>query len=118
MIRQHCVDSALFGFVKPAATTKAFHKVQARPRVHVSGSNGSILRKTFRLSSLNKVHVIARSQEGSPIANCPKSITALSCPFCTSRLPTLISPWIHTGGCCQVVLSAVSQISVAVFTSI
>lgn len=84
MMRQHWTDSALFGFVKPAATVKAFHKVQPRPRAHVVASSGNATRKTSRLESLKR----PRSQAGSPMFSCPKSIMEDSSPGCPSSSPS------------------------------
>lgn len=114
IMRQHYEDFSLPGFVKPAATIRAFQRVQARPRAHVPSSNGSISRKTALLLHLKNVQVMARSHAGSPITSCPKSMTAERRLFLTSRLSGLRSPWTQTRVPSQVVASAASQTSFAV----
>ena len=59
-----------------------------------------------RLSPDRNVQAMTVSQAGSPTAEQPKSITALSRPRSTSRLPSATSPCTHTGGPCQAAPSA------------
>src|ERR1700719_209249 len=70
--------SELFVLVICASIIKAFHRVQARARFHVSSSRVSVSRKTLRAFPLKNVQYIVRSQAGSPTASIPKSMTAAS----------------------------------------
>ena len=65
---------------------RAFHNVQPRPRAQVASSRCSRCEKPCGFP-WNSVQAIARSQAGSPTPDVPKSMTALSRPFSTSRLP-------------------------------
>src|SRR5439155_17647869 len=71
MTRQGRAASAAFVSVSPAATIKAFHKVQARPRAQVPASSGSIARKASRLSPLKSVQAMDKSHAGSPTPSIP-----------------------------------------------
>jgi hypothetical protein len=79
----------------------AFQSAQPRPRAQVALSAARTVLYIFLLSPVKKVQAIAVSQAGSPTPETPKSITALSRPWETSRLTGLTSPWNHTGGPCH-----------------
>jgi hypothetical protein len=57
----------------------------------------------------NRVQAIATSHAGSPTPQQPKSITAASRLFLTSRFPAATSPWNQTGRPLQVARSAASH---------
>jgi hypothetical protein len=65
----------------------AFQIAQPRPRAQVAASNGRQAWKTRRLSPDRNVHAIVVSHAGSPTPEEPKSMTALSLPCRTRRLP-------------------------------
>lgn len=102
----------------PATVISAFHSVQPRPRAQVASSTSMAARNASRLSPWKNVQAIARSQEGSPIPEVPKSMTALRRPFWTRRLPQATSPWNQTGDPCQVAARAAYQTAVAAWVSI
>ena len=85
----------------PAWVISAFQSAHPRPRAQVPSSSSSAPRNARRLSPTKNVHAIARSQAGSPTAEQPKSRTALSRPFSTSRFEFAMSPCTQTAGRCQ-----------------
>jgi hypothetical protein len=78
-----------------------FPQCQPRPRAQVARCTGRRDWNMRRLSPDRNVQAMTVSQAGSPTAEQPKSITALSRPRSTSRLPSATSPCTHTGGPCQ-----------------
>ena len=102
----------------PTSTIADFHSTQPRPRTQVASSTGSPALNVARLSPDKNVHAMPVSQAGSPTAEQPKSMTELRRPLSTSRFVGLTSPWTHTGGPCQVALSASCQTSAARAVSI
>jgi hypothetical protein len=101
-----------------ASVISAFQSTQPRPRAQVASSGRSTARNASRLSPPKRVHAIARSHEGSPTPEVPKSMTALRRSPSTSRFPDATSPWNQTGGPCHVAASAASHAAVAGSVSI
>jgi hypothetical protein len=64
----------------------AFHNAQPRARAQVPSSTAIWARNASRLVPAKAVQAMARSHAGSPTAQQPKSITALSRPFRARRL--------------------------------
>lgn len=76
----------------------AMDRARPRPRAQVASSASTAARKRFRTCAGRRFQATIRSHAGSPTPAVAKSMTALSRPRATSRLPGIRSEWTHTAG--------------------